>query len=125
MALASANLLGAAVAALLSTDIGRLDGLLVHDPGARVGVTAGDNPQALADRPVQALPSPVEAPLAEVVVDGLQGRKVAREHPPLAAGPEHIAQFAVKLNHNTVSTLAFAQEVFSEEKHALIGRIAQ
>ena len=28
-----------------------------------------------------------------------------------------LQRFAVKLNHNTVSTLALAQEVFSEEKH--------
>ena len=28
-----------------------------------------------------------------------------------------LQRFAVKLNHNTVSTLALAQEVFSEGKH--------
>ena len=28
-----------------------------------------------------------------------------------------LQRFAVKLNHDTVSTLALAQEVFSEEKH--------
>jgi hypothetical protein len=36
-----------------------------------------------------------------------------------------LQRVAVKLNHNTVSTLVFVQEVFSEEKHALIVRVAQ
>jgi hypothetical protein len=34
-------------------------------------------------------------------------------------------RFAVKLNHNTVSTLALEQEVFSAEKHAVIVTVAQ
>ena len=36
-----------------------------------------------------------------------------------------LQQFAVQLNHNTLSTLALAQEVFSEEKYALLTRLAQ
>ena len=36
-----------------------------------------------------------------------------------------LQQFAVQLNHNTLSTLALAQEIFSEEKYALLTRLAQ
>jgi hypothetical protein len=35
----------------------------------------------------------------------------------LAQATHELQRFVVKLNHNTVSTLALAQEVFSEEKH--------
>jgi hypothetical protein len=36
-----------------------------------------------------------------------------------------LQRFAVKSNCNTVSTLAFVQEVFSEEKHALTVGVSQ
>jgi hypothetical protein len=36
-----------------------------------------------------------------------------------------LQRFAVKLTHNYVSTPALAQEGSSEEKHALIVRVAQ
>jgi hypothetical protein len=37
-----------------------------------------------------------------------------------------LQRFAVKLNHTTIaSTLALAQEVFSEEQHTLVVRVAQ
>jgi hypothetical protein len=36
-----------------------------------------------------------------------------------------LQRFAVKLNRNTVNTPALAQEVFSEEKHASIVKVAQ
>ena len=36
-----------------------------------------------------------------------------------------VQRFTMKLNHNTVSTPALAQEFFSFEKHTLIVRAAQ
>jgi hypothetical protein len=48
-------------------------------------------------------------------------------HDPRAAvrqGVGTLQRFAVKLNH-TASTHVLAQEVFSEEDHALIARAAQ
>ena len=38
---------------------------------------------------------------------------------------ELLQRVAVKLNHTTVSALALAREVFSEEKHVSIVRVAQ
>jgi hypothetical protein len=42
-----------------------------------------------------------------------------------AEAQDKLQRLAVKLNRNTVSTLAFAREVSSEEKHALTVGVAQ
>ena len=65
-----------------------------------------------------------------------RGLDSLRLHDPLGCLPDDgvialdkaldcLQQFAVQLNHNTLSTLALAQEVFSEEKYALLTRLAQ
>src|SRR5215212_7300317 len=72
------------------------------------------------------------------VIEGI-GARTSKSHPSLTEqtggtpgarstklGTEILLQqFAVQVNHNTLSTLALAQEVFSEEKYALLTRLAQ
>jgi hypothetical protein len=53
--------------------------------------------------------------LSVVVCDNIRIRRCCRLCP--------LQRVAVKLNHNTTGTPALAQEVFSEEQHALVVRV--
>ena len=46
-------------------------------------------------------------------------------HEQFGGNVEVLQRFAVKLNHNTVSTPWLAQEIFSSEKHTLTVYLAQ
>jgi len=87
VALAAAEFLGPIVAAE-APDAGGLDRLAVDNPGTRPGLTPVPDPFALAQQSVDPLPGPVAAPLTEVVIDRLPGRKIAREQPPLTAAAQ-------------------------------------
>jgi site-specific DNA recombinase len=90
VALPAPNLLAAVKAPLLAAHPGGLGRLAVHDPRARFGISAEPLPQAAAQDAVQSFPNPVEPPPPEVVKDGLPGREVLRQHPPLAAALEEV-----------------------------------
>src|SRR5829696_2327785 len=75
-----------------------LDALAVHDPRARFGVPPEPDPHPPTKRLVQPLPGAVDAPEAEVVVDGLPGREVVREQPPGAAAAHDVAKTASRIS---------------------------
>jgi hypothetical protein len=90
LALATVYLLAAVVATVLAAHPGSLGRLGVHHTGGGVGIAPELGPQAPADHVVQLLPGAIQPPLSEVVKDGLERRKLAREHPPLAAGLQQV-----------------------------------
>src|SRR3954447_16533662 len=69
---------------------GALDRLAVHHPGGRVGGPAVEAAAVGPQRVVDGGPRPVLLPPAEVPVDGVPRREVAREHPPRAPGPQQV-----------------------------------
>src|SRR3712207_3146718 len=71
-------LLGGIEAAFVASHSRGPDRLGVHNPGARVRVPTKVRPQPFAQLGVKALPSPVEAPPPEPVVDGLPRWEVSR-----------------------------------------------
>src|SRR5688572_1153847 len=68
--LAALDLLATIVTALLSTYACRLDRLRIHYASSRLRVSLQANPQALAERPIDPLPSAVDTPFPEVPVNG-------------------------------------------------------
>src|SRR5215207_5375770 len=90
MALPAANLLTAVVSSCFAAHPGRFGRLGVDHPSAWLGVSPQSYPQALAQRGVQTLPRPVDAPPPEPVVDGLPGREVSGQKPPGAAALKHV-----------------------------------
>src|SRR5581483_5765942 len=69
---------------------GALDRLAVHRPGGRLGRAAVADAAVVAQRVVEAPPGAVPLPAAEVAVDGVPGREVARQHAPGAAGAQQV-----------------------------------
>src|SRR5829696_7853849 len=90
MAFPAANLLAPVEAPLLAADSGGLRRLAVHYPGTRLGLPSELLPQPPAQDAVHPLPNSVDAPSPEVVEHGLPGRKVPRQHAPLATALEHV-----------------------------------
>jgi hypothetical protein len=84
VALSSFDLLASVVTALFSAHRRSLDRLGVHHPGTRLRIPLRANPQAFADSSVDPLPSTVDAPSSEIVVDGGPSREVVRKQTPLA-----------------------------------------
>jgi len=70
VALAPFDLLASVVTSIFSADRGALDRLAIHHPGTGLGISFQANPEALADSPIDPLPSTVDTPFSEVVVDG-------------------------------------------------------
>ena len=91
MAFAASNLLVPVVTALFAAHRGTLDRLAIHHACAGVGISLQANPKALADGPVDPLPSTVDALFSEVVVDGgPSSREVVREQAPLATALQDV-----------------------------------
>jgi hypothetical protein len=64
------DLLTSVVTPIFAAYRGALDRLGIHHPGTGLGISVQANPEALADCPVDPLPSTVDTPGSEVVVDG-------------------------------------------------------
>jgi hypothetical protein len=77
MALPAANLLAAVVSPRLSTHPACLSRLRIYYCATGLGISPEPSAQELADSVVHPFPGAVEAPRAEVVVDGLPRREVA------------------------------------------------
>src|SRR5918998_2197625 len=90
MALAAFDLLGSVVATFFSSHSGRLHRLAIYYPRAGLGVPLLANPHSLAQGGVHPFPSAIQAPGAEVVVDGFPRRKVVWEKSPSTAATYHI-----------------------------------
>src|SRR5215208_2693129 len=90
MALPALDLFPAIVAALFSAHPGTLDRLAVRYASARLGVPLQANSHSLAQGGVHLLPCPVQAPGAEVMVDGLPGWEVVGQQPPGAAAADDV-----------------------------------
>jgi len=82
MTLSAANLLPTVVPLRLAAHPGRFSRLRVDHPSAGVWVSPLPYPQALAQRRIQPLPYPIDAPNPEVVMDGLPGREVVGQKSP-------------------------------------------
>ncbi len=60
------------------------------------------------------------------VLAGLNNTPLCGYARPALTARRALQRFAVKLNHTTIaSTLALAQEVFSEQQHTLVVRVVQ
>jgi len=79
VALATADLLAAAVVAAGAAPLGGPGGLAVDDRGAGRGLPARTAAQPFAQGGVDPPPGAVDAPEAEVVVDGLPRRELVGE----------------------------------------------
>src|SRR5215210_8702615 len=90
MPLSAFDLLAPVVAALFSSHAGSLDRLAVHYGRAGLRVSLEAHPQTLAQGGVKPLPGTIQAPKAEVVVDGLPRREVVWQESPLTAAADHI-----------------------------------
>src|SRR5215210_7206767 len=92
MTLPAANPLTAVISSFFAAHSRRFGRLGVDHPSAGLRVSPQSYPQALAQRGVQTLPRPVDAPSPEPVVDGLPGREVSGQQPPRAATLEHVEE---------------------------------
>src|SRR5215204_4329761 len=90
MALSAANLLSAVVAARFATHPGSPGRFAIDHSRAGLWVSPQSYSQALAQRGVQLLPNPIEAPNPEVVMNSLPRREVVRQKPPATATTEHV-----------------------------------
>src|SRR5918998_250490 len=90
VALAPADLLAAVVASMFTADPARLGRLRIDDTRARLRFSPQPYPQALAQRHVEPLEGPVDAPLPEPMVDGFPRREVTRQEPPGTATLEQV-----------------------------------
>jgi hypothetical protein len=88
-AFATVDALGAIVATY-TTHASRAGRLAVDDASARLRVAPDAHTELLAQRRIEVLPHPVEAPLAEVMIRRLPGGEFVREQPPGAATANHV-----------------------------------
>ena len=96
VALSSLDLLTSIVATFFAAHPGGLDALAVDDASAGLWISPEVHPCPPAQCLVQPLPSAVNAPEAEVVVDGFPGREIMREQTPGAAAPHHVEEDGVE-----------------------------
>jgi hypothetical protein len=82
MTLSAFHLLASIVSSLLFSYPGGLDRLAIADAGTRLRISPHTDPLPLTQSSEQLLPGAVDAPGAEVMVDGLLGREVVRQKPP-------------------------------------------
>jgi hypothetical protein len=68
--ISSLDLLAPGVAALFSAHSGALDRLGIHDAGTGLRIRFRANPKAFTDGTVDRLPSSVDTPSSEIVVEG-------------------------------------------------------
>ena len=74
----------------LPADARGLDRLAVDDSGAGLGITAEVHAEPFAQRRVDPLPGPIQAPFPEIVVDRLPRRPLLGQEAPSAAGAQLI-----------------------------------
>jgi hypothetical protein len=67
------------VTVLFSAYCGTLDRLRLHHARAGLRIAVQEDPQAFADSPVDPLPSTIDTPLSERVVNGGPSREVLRK----------------------------------------------
>jgi len=73
------------IAALFfSAHCGALDRLGIHHACAGLRISAQANPKVFADSPIDPLPSAVDTPLSEIMVDGGPAGEVVGKQAPLA-----------------------------------------
>jgi hypothetical protein len=89
MALAPFDLLGA-VEPVVSTTIGRFDGLRVDHRRAGLGVAAFQVAEVTAQGSVDPLPGTIVSPAPKVVIDDAPGRQSVGDTPPRTAGAQDI-----------------------------------
>src|SRR4051794_35587553 len=78
--------------AVLLAPAARLDRLAIDAAGRRGRPTPCCHAHLLTQGPHDSSPSAVALPSLEVVVHGLPGREVPRQHPPGAAGPVEVEE---------------------------------
>src|SRR5215212_4122344 len=96
MALPTFHLLGSVVTALFAAHTRGLERLAVHYSGTRLRVPLEADPHALTQGGMHLLPGSVQAPGAEVVVDGLPGWEVVGQEPPGAATANDVEEDGVQ-----------------------------
>jgi hypothetical protein len=84
MSLTTFDFLASVVTTFFSAHSSSLDRLTVYYAGTGLRIPLRANPQAFADSPVDPLPSTVDAPSSEIVVDSGPSREVVRKQTPLA-----------------------------------------
>ena len=80
------------VEASVAPNLGRLDGLAVHDASARRRLPSRLLAHALPQGPIDPCQRPVPRPDVEVVAYRPPVAELPRHHPPLAAAPLHVTQ---------------------------------
>src|SRR5687768_1411545 len=90
MSLASFDLLGPVVTALLPTYARGLDRLGIHYGRAGLRVPLSADSHSFAQGSVHPLPRSIQTPEAEVVVDRFPGREVVGQQSPGTAALEHV-----------------------------------
>lgn len=90
MALTALYLLATVVTAIFSAHRGALYRLGVHHASAGLRISPQANPKAFSDGPIDPLPSAVDTPLSEIVVDGGPSREVVGKHSPLATALQDV-----------------------------------
>jgi hypothetical protein len=90
VSLAALDLLGSVIAALFSTYPGSLDRLAVHYACARLRVSLEAHSHLLAQGGVHPFPGAIQAPQAEVVVDGLPGWELMWHKSPSTAATDYV-----------------------------------
>jgi hypothetical protein len=90
MALSAFHLLSSVVTSPIPSHTGALDRLAIHHASARLRVPLHADPQALAQGGVHPLPSAVEPPRSEVMVDGLPGWEVVGQQSPGTATTQDV-----------------------------------
>jgi len=90
VALSALDLLAPVVASFLAAYAGGLHRLAIHAARTGPGIASETDPKPLSEGGVDPLPRPIDAPEAEVMVDGLPRRKVVGKKPPGAATTDDV-----------------------------------
>jgi len=111
MAFAPVDQLAGIKAALAPTTIRGLDALAVEDRGGGLSLPPFLFSDQVAQAVVNPLPDAIQAPRAEVAVDGLPRRILVRQVAPLAAGPADVKDGIDRQAHigSAVTTAGFGR----------------
>src|SRR6266540_6303273 len=78
------------VETFFATHFCRCDTLTVNNPNTWLGVSTGLGPYIAAEKRVDVVPCAIITPSSIIIPNVIPGRKIARQHPPLTAGPDAI-----------------------------------
>jgi hypothetical protein len=101
--LATFDLLGAVVTTLLPAHACGLDRLAIHDGRAGLRVPLEAHTHALAQGGVHPFPRSIQAPGAEVMVDGLPRRELVGQQTPGTSATHDVEDCVKKLTQGTYS----------------------